>query len=293
MIAKLSKGAGFRGVLSYVEKNGAGELIAGNMSSEKTRDLAKEFGQIRAQNQDCKKPVWHCSLSAPEGEKLSNEKWREIAADHMKNMNLDDHQYVVFRHNDTKHDHIHIVANRINPQTLRVASDKHDFNKLQQSMRQIEKNHGLQITASSRNAEHSGISGELKNKIQSAKRDSKTQDEFFKKLKENNVDYKLNVAKTGHISGISYRQTGSNAPWLKGSHIDASWQKINKSFENKQARQLSAGAEKLADGILKNSASSVLNKMPGLPGAGAVKIGVKIAQKINKSPSKRDRGLEM
>lgn len=296
MIAKLSKGAGFRGVLSYVEKNGKGELIGGSMSGQTPRELAAEFGQIRSQNQNCSRPVWHCSLSAPEGEKLSNEKWREIAADHMKNMNLDDHQYVVFRHSDTKHDHIHIVANRINPQTLRVASDKHDFKKLQQSMRQIEKNHGLQITASGRNVEHSGISGELKNKIQSAKRDSKTQDEFFKKLKENNVDYKLNIAKTGHISGISYRAAGSNAPWLKGSQLDASWQKINKSLQpaGLQAGEQIAAASKMADGILKNAAAGVLNKMPGLPGAGAVKIGVKIAKKINSaSMKKRDRGLEM
>lgn len=299
MIAKLTKGAGFRGVLTYAEKSGAGELIGGNMSATNSRDLAAEFGQIRAQNQNCSRPVWHCSLSAPRGEKLTNDQWRGVAQDHLKNMGLEDHQFVIYRHNDTQHDHVHVIANRINPATLKVASDKQDFKKLQDSMRQIEKNHGLQITASGQQTAGLNMSADLKNKISQARINSKTPDEFFKNLEKHGVEHKLNIAKTGHISGISYRQ-GANAPWLKGSQINASWQKVNAGFNSKQAtRQVfenqKNGAGKIADRILKSAGNGLTKGLPGVPGLGAVKIGVKIAQKIKSTTAKktRDRGLEM
>ncbi|WP_373870513.1 relaxase/mobilization nuclease domain-containing protein, partial [Aeromonas caviae] len=35
---------------------------------------------------DIGKPVWHCSLSLPPGERLSAEKWEAVTADFMQRM---------------------------------------------------------------------------------------------------------------------------------------------------------------------------------------------------------------
>ena len=72
MKAKVSRGGGFKGVLNYVfdvEAQATGEkkpeFCGGNMSSQTPQALAKEFGITKNLRPDCKKPVWHCSLSLP------------------------------------------------------------------------------------------------------------------------------------------------------------------------------------------------------------------------------------
>ncbi|MCG9890698.1 MAG: relaxase/mobilization nuclease domain-containing protein, partial [Thermosynechococcaceae cyanobacterium MS004] len=66
-------------------------------------------------NQRVKTPCWHISLSAVPGEKLSDAQWSQVAERYLDNMKFDrnQHQYVVVRHNDTRHQHVHIVANRV------------------------------------------------------------------------------------------------------------------------------------------------------------------------------------
>ena len=68
----MNRGAGFRGVLDYAYKSTA-VVIGGNMSGTNARDLATEFGVARQMRPDVEKPVWHCSLSLPVGEKISDE----------------------------------------------------------------------------------------------------------------------------------------------------------------------------------------------------------------------------
>lgn len=115
---KIKRGSGFRGVVSYALDNGNGDLpgqmIGGNMSGASLKDLSKEFGAIRKVRPDVKKPVWHNSLRLPEGEKLTEEKWVEIADDYMKRMGFGDtHPRVYVLHDDAKGQHVHIVASRI------------------------------------------------------------------------------------------------------------------------------------------------------------------------------------
>lgn len=115
---KIKRGSGFRGVVSYALDNGNGDLpgqiIGGNMSGTSVKALSKEFGAIRKVRPDVKKPVWHNSLRLPEGEKLSEEKWVEIADDYMKRMGFGDtHPRVYVLHDDAKGQHVHVIASRI------------------------------------------------------------------------------------------------------------------------------------------------------------------------------------
>lgn len=115
MKAKVSRGGGFRGAVSYVLDKGQAENVGGNMSGRTVSELTSEFGITKKLRPDCKNPVWHCSLALPEGDRLSAKKWDEISADFMKEMGLDpaNFLYTVQRHSDTGFDHIHIVASRI------------------------------------------------------------------------------------------------------------------------------------------------------------------------------------
>jgi hypothetical protein len=112
MKAKISRGGGFRGLLDYaLQKEKNTERVAGNLSGETPRELAAEFSAVRQLRPDIEKPVWHCSLSLPAGERASAQKWEEITADYLKKMGFSkETPFVAVRHQDTDYDHIHIVA---------------------------------------------------------------------------------------------------------------------------------------------------------------------------------------
>jgi hypothetical protein len=152
MIAKAVKGKGFRGALNYDLTHEKGYLLDTNMSADKSRELAAEFGEIRRLRPNLNKAVLHVSLSAAPDEKLSDEQWREIGREYLRGMGLDNNQYVMTRHTDTEHEHIHILANRIRFDG-QVTTDSHDYRRQEVLMRKIEKDYALQQLEPSLNAE--------------------------------------------------------------------------------------------------------------------------------------------
>ena len=113
MIGKQIKGKSFRGVLEYLHSKQESRLIAGNMGGKTPRTLAAEFAVSRQLNPRLSKAVYHSSLSLPKTEHLDDDTWSAIAEEYLAGMEFNDSQYVVYRHSDKDHDHVHIVASRI------------------------------------------------------------------------------------------------------------------------------------------------------------------------------------
>lgn len=151
MIANLAKGRGFRGALEYNLAREKGYIIDSNMAGENPRELAAEFGEIRKLRPNLGRAVFHVALSAAPGENLTDEQWRGIAQYYLHGMGFTDNQYVVIRHTDTEHSHIHILANRIRFDG-QVVSDSHDYKRQENIMREIERGYGLQRVAPSSEA---------------------------------------------------------------------------------------------------------------------------------------------
>lgn len=152
MIAKAVKGKGFRGALEYDLKKGHGQLIFTNMAGQNPRQLAAEFGEIRKLKPNLNKAVLHVSLSAAIGEQLTNEQWKAIGQRYLDGMGLENNQFIMTRHSDTAHEHIHILANRIRLDGG-VTSDSQDYKKQETVMRVVELEFGLQSVASSTQSE--------------------------------------------------------------------------------------------------------------------------------------------
>jgi hypothetical protein len=148
MIAKAVKGKGFRGALEYDLSKEKGRILDTNMAGENPRELAAEFGEIRKLRPNLEKAVLHVSLSAAPGEKLTDAQWREIGKRYMDGMGLDKNQFVITRHTDTEHEHIHILANRIRFDGS-VTSDSQDYKRQETIMRELERNYDLQRVAPS------------------------------------------------------------------------------------------------------------------------------------------------
>lgn len=232
MIAKAVKGKGFRGALEYDLGKEQGRVIDSNMAGTTTRELAAEFGEIRKLRPNLGKAVLHVSLSAAPGEVLSDEQWRAVGAKYLRGMGFNNNQYVMTRHTDTEHEHIHILANRIT-HSGEVVSDGQDYKRQEIIMREVEREYGLTRVAPSQEAERKApTKGEIEQSLRSnvpstrqrlqqlcdaAKRDCHEFSQYQERLEAAGVELvpvaQLNGAK---LSGVSYRLDGV---LMKGSDL--------------------------------------------------------------------------
>lgn len=161
MIAKAIKRKGFRGALEYDLSKEQGRLIDTNMEGTGPRELAREFGGIRKLRPNLGRAVLHVSLSAAPGEHLSDDQWREIGRRYLHGMGLDANQYLITRHLDTEHEHVHLLVNRVRFDG-EVTRDSHDYRRHEILMRAIERDFSLQQVRPSIEAErHAATKGEI------------------------------------------------------------------------------------------------------------------------------------
>lgn len=231
MIAKLVKGKGFRGALEYDLREQKGHILDTNMGGDNPRELAREFGAVRALRPNLTKAVCHVSISLPPDEKLTNDQWKDVAGKYLEGMGFKESQYVVTKHTDTEHPHIHILANRVSMKG-EVVSDSRDYQRQEGIMRRLEQEYGLKEVTPSREAERRApTKGEiecavrtgkpsakiaLQNLVDKALHNQPDYAEFTRRLEKSGVDALPNVAGTGRISGISYRH---NDIIMKGSDL--------------------------------------------------------------------------
>jgi hypothetical protein len=235
MIGKQTKGRGFRGTLSYVLGKDGAEIIGGNMLGTTPRDLAAEFAEARKLKPNLSRAVYHASLSLPPGENMNDDNWRTVADKYMNGMGFDGSQYVVAKHTDTEHAHVHIVASRIRMDGS-VVNESHDYRRSEEKIREIERDFQLTPTLPSHQAiARAPSSGELQKALKEGRPSTKlrlqnildraagggpTMSVFVAHLETKGVAVIPNVAKTGHMTGISFRLDGE---LMKGSDLGRSY----------------------------------------------------------------------
>ncbi|EGH6094990.1 relaxase/mobilization nuclease domain-containing protein, partial [Salmonella enterica] len=220
--------------------------ICSNMSADKNNvsDLTDEFKAVSSFRQDIKKPVFHAFLSLPKNEHLTDQQWEEIAKDYLKEMNIDieKHQYICVRHNDTDKEHIHIVANRIGLDGSVWHGQHSAFNTIAACER-LEVKHGLTITQGLK-GQKSDVSAPTKAEIEMALRTGEKParlvlqaslqaamtgkpdlETFVERLQAVGIEPRFNVASTGNVAGCSF-SVGDVA--FKGSQLGKkfSWNTI-------------------------------------------------------------------
>jgi hypothetical protein len=175
MIAKAIKGKGFRGALEYDLSKEDRRILDTNMTGDGARELAAEFGEIRKLRPGLSKAVLHVSLSAAPGEHLTDAQWTEIGQRYLNGMGLDRNQYIITRHADTEHEHIHLLANRIQFDGA-VTSDSHDYRRHEILMRAIERDFGLRQIALSADVERrAATKGEIEEGLRTGKPSTRQQ----------------------------------------------------------------------------------------------------------------------
>ncbi|HEY0308472.1 MAG TPA: TraI/MobA(P) family conjugative relaxase [Acidobacteriaceae bacterium] len=144
------KGTSFKRLKDYLTKERdpetgeemfRGEMIlSDNLASLETAHL--EMTGIAAHNPLCKDPVYHFQITWHPGERPIREQWQTAALRTLRDLGFSEHQYLIVAHNDKAHFHIHIMVNKVHPETYRAHTPYYDMFTLDKAMRELEYEQG-------------------------------------------------------------------------------------------------------------------------------------------------------
>lgn len=152
MVTIIKTGHSIHRVFKYNEnkvKEGVAECIGhGNypipvakLSSEMKLNRLLRQAEL---NPNCKRNSVHISLNFDTSENhLDNEKMMVIADSYMQKIGFGDQPYLVYRHYDAGHPHIHIVSIKVEPNGKRIDMQNIGRNQSEAARKTIEKEHGL------------------------------------------------------------------------------------------------------------------------------------------------------
>jgi len=220
MIGKITIGKDFYGVLAYNEKKvseGVGHVIDSNIKQSTVINMTQEFNLIRHLRPGLGNAVFHVSLNLPYSDQLDDKEFALLGCDYLIKMGFDNNQFIMYRHTDTKHEHIHIVANRVR-YSGGLASDSNIKRRSREVLNDLERKYGLtQILVkngtkkplSQKEIEKTLRTGDLpiklilQERIGLAIEKASNTSEFISMLESNGISPRFNISKTtGRVSGI-------------------------------------------------------------------------------------------
>lgn len=152
MVAIIKTGHSIHRIFNYNEnkvKEGAAECIGhGNYPFDVAKmSLDMKLNRLLKQaelNPNCKRNSVHISLNFdPSENHLCNERLMQIADSYMDKIGFGGQPYLVYRHYDAGHPHIHIVTNNIENDGKRIDLHHLGIRKSEPARKAIEKEHGL------------------------------------------------------------------------------------------------------------------------------------------------------
>lgn len=272
MITKITNGSRPGDIAAYLHGPGrkqehvydqqpGGAVIGGTLGRQGERDgknWAVDLREAAATRPDIAKPIWHMSLRNAAGDRvLSDRQWAEIAHDMGTRMGWADKPWVVVRHGE---DHVHIVVSRVGDDGS-VWNRRDDRYKARRAAVVLEQKHELTATpartsSQTRRAVDHQVSqcehrkgartGQTPERVSLAHRVRVARDTaagfgregFEQALTLAGVQWRVNVAKTGTVSGYSFHLPGhvdadGREVWWKASQLDKTlaWSQIRSVLE--------------------------------------------------------------
>ena len=270
MIGKVITGKSFGGCIRYVvQKQNAVILDAAGVRMQQVNQLINDFNLQRKFNPDLGKAVGHIALSwsVNDQAKLSDEVMVKIAKEFLQKMNIQHTQYLVVKHSDKEHPHIHIVYNRVNNDGKTI-SDNFQKQRNVQVAKELTLKHGFYLATGKGQVKRPQLKGadkfkyELFDVIRSASKKVKSIDELIKALAKSGITTYLKYnGNTNEVQGISFSKGGCK---FKGSEIDRSlsYSKLIQTIEQQQVKPKKSLADQLREAITNNELERS-NSQPG------------------------------
>ncbi len=151
MVARIRTGKSINRVLQYNEQKlrqqhaellGARNFIvaASNLTGQEKLGV---FKKLMSLNERTTTNALHVSLNFDPSENFSNERLLAIASDYMKGIGFADQPYLVYKHSDSGHPHIHIVSTNIRWDGSRIAMHNLGRTKSEETRKVIEEKYSL------------------------------------------------------------------------------------------------------------------------------------------------------
>ncbi len=162
MMAKITKGSSFGGVVKYVmdERKSANMIDSNGVQVRDLDAIIQSFKMQAELNPRVAKPVGHISLnfSAQDYKQLDDALMAKIAREYMMKMGILDTQYIVGRHHDKVHPHCHIIFNRVdlNGRTISDANDRVRSTKI---CRELTEKYGLYVASGKERVKRHRLNG--------------------------------------------------------------------------------------------------------------------------------------
>ncbi|WP_175635991.1 relaxase/mobilization nuclease domain-containing protein [Pedobacter ghigonis] len=135
MVARILTGKSIRGLINYNESKvaeGMAELIFANrfgldIEQLELRHKVARFEHLTRLNSRIKTNAMHIMLNFEPSEKITVEKLQSIAADYMERIGFGEQPFLVYKHQDANHPHVHVVTTNVKSDATRM--DIHNIGK--------------------------------------------------------------------------------------------------------------------------------------------------------------------
>ena len=246
MIAKIVKGKSFKGVVNYVldKAKQTQLLVAEGVRHKNKESIIRSFVTQAGLNPKVSKTVGHISLdfSSQDKDKLSNTKMVQIAKEYLSAMGIVNTQYIIGRHYDKEHPHIHLVFNRVD-NNGKTISDKNDRYRSEKICKELTEKYGMYFAQGKENVKVHRLKEPDKTKyeiyyaLKATVPKSKNWNELKKELQKQGITTLFkNKGSTDKIQGVMFEKNGYR---FNGSKIDRqfSYSKIDSQLKQNDKAQ--------------------------------------------------------
>jgi len=240
MMGDLKKRASFAKLVNYVNNPKKARLI--DSKDVRLDNNASIAASMQGQADDkpgrkLKNPVYHISLDFAHEDtpKLTDGLMAEIAREYMKRMGIVNTQYIVCRHTDREHQHLHIVANRVDNDGNTI-SDRNDAIRNVAVCKALTREYGLHFSKGKVNVKRDRLRSKDKVKYQihdavkAVLSHCNSWSELCDRLANQGIGVSFKLDKrNGNIIGVSFTK---NEISFSGSRIDRSmgFYRLDKQF---------------------------------------------------------------
>lgn len=174
------------------------------------REAEGKRSQSSGQTNSASVYAYSLAWSPEEKGRITREEMTAAAEDTLKQLGFEKHQAMFIAHNDTDHPHIHVLVNKVDPETGRTRNPHRDFNKLDKWARDYRKDRGEEHLCPNREQKWKNHEEGISNKNREKQTNAKLEKGQSKTLHDNDPYAKRtreNLAKRGNrISEIGKRQ---------------------------------------------------------------------------------------
>lgn len=151
MVARINTGKSISKALNYNEKKvqqGQAEILSAfnflkDAGKLKFYEKLATFEKLTSLNERTTTNTLHVSLNFDPSENLDNDKMMAVADSYMKRIGFGEQPWLVYRHFDTGHPHIHIVSTNIQRDGNRISMHNMGRNQSEVARKEIEMEFGL------------------------------------------------------------------------------------------------------------------------------------------------------